>query len=201
MAITDMPPGYWADYEDDLVTILTTNIGAIAEHSIQASLEAAGTSVDDVGQDLLSRIRQEVGTMTREQAEKYADQIRKVTQMAVQEKIQAWYESGDRTVQELREELEPYFGKPRARRIATTEITRAYANHNLAVWSTLEYIVGKRWMTAMDDIVCPICMPLHGEFYELDNDGFIGIGNVGIPGPPAHVNCRCYLQPVHKRDA
>jgi len=64
---------------------------------------------------------------------------------------------------------------------------------------------------------CPICGPLHNKIVELDQswdftEGIIqGIGGENeqkalrnalkssgrsIRRPPAHVNCRCYLQPV-----
>lgn len=189
MPLTDMPPGYWADYEDDIRDILTENVVRATEESIMESLRLAGADLDGVSDELLARIQNNIGELTAKQADRAAKQIREVTQTAVQEKINDWYESGDRTVDQLAESLSPYFGDARARRIATTETTRSYADQNIAVWKELGYVSGKRWQTARDDLVCPICRPQHGDFYPLDSTGFTGLGSIGIGGPPAHVNC------------
>jgi len=39
----------------------------------------------------------------------------------------------------------------------------------------------------MDETVCPLCAPLEGK-----NEGDWG----GLPGPPAHPNCRCWTVQV-----
>lgn len=200
MPLVDMPPGYWADYEDDLVTILTENITRATEESILESLRLADADVDGVSDELIARIKNNIGDLTKDQAENAATQIRKVTQAAVQEKIEAWNESGDASIENLKESLAPYFGDVRSRRIAVTETTRSYANQNIAVWQELGYVTGKRWQTARDDLVCPICRPQHGDFYPLDSTGFVGLGSIGIGGPPAHVNCRCWLKPVYEEN-
>lgn len=189
MPVNDMPPGYWADYEDDIRDILTTNVVNATEDSIIESLRLAGADLDGVSDELLNRIRDSVTGLTADQADRAAKQIREVTQTAVQEKINDWYESGERTIDQLTESLSPYFGDARARRIAITETTRSYADQNIAVWKELKYVTGKRWQTARDDLVCPICRPQHGDFYPLDSTGFMGLGSIGIGGPPAHVNC------------
>jgi hypothetical protein len=49
---------------------------------------------------------------------------------------------------------------------------------------------GKRWNTAVDELVCPICEPLDGMEIGLEEDGFTTeAGDIGLTGPPAHVNC------------
>jgi hypothetical protein len=63
--------------------------------------------------------------------------------------------------------------------------------------------VRTRWYTAADDRVCPICAPLHRKIVDLWETV---LRNVVAPGgsraiqeiaanggPPAHVNCRCFL--------
>lgn len=48
-----------------------------------------------------------------------------------------------------------------------------------------------RWVTVMDERVCPICQPLHNQ--EVKMGGLFG----GVTDrPPAHVSCRCYLEEV-----
>jgi len=61
-----------------------------------------------------------------------------------------------------------------------------------------------RWQTEKDGKVCPICRPLHGKSVDLWD---VVLQNLPGPGggravdeiirnggPPAHPNCRCYLQ-------
>lgn len=81
------------------------------------------------------------------------------------------------------------FSKQRADVLATTEITRAYAEGNRAAWRVSKVVTRMRWNTAHDEIVCNICIPLNGMIVDLNND-FNGYF------PPAHVRCRCFLSPI-----
>jgi SPP1 gp7 family putative phage head morphogenesis protein len=106
------------------------------------------------------------------------------------------WQQGRETQQQLIERLAPMFGENRARMIAVTETTRAYAEGNIAAWQDSGFVKGKRWMTTKDDIVCPICSPLDGMVVELDSNGFTtAVDGFGLTAPPAHVSCRCWLQP------
>ena len=75
----------------------------------------------------------------------------------------------------------------RARMIATTEVTRASVEGDLA---SVEYLSDEYgiemipvWQTSNDEIVCDICGPLHNT---QQGDGW-------EDPPPAHVNCRCAI--------
>jgi SPP1 gp7 family putative phage head morphogenesis protein len=85
------------------------------------------------------------------------------------------------------------FSPERARLIAVTEVTRAYAEGNRQAWKASGVIERKRWNTNNDEIVagCPICAPLHGRVVDLEAD----FGD-GIDDPPAHPRCRCWITPV-----
>jgi hypothetical protein len=107
--------------------------------------------------------------------------------------------------------------------IATTEITRAYAYGNQAAWQHSGVVWGKQWVTANDELVCPICAPLGGlTFGEESNpatidqqnqnaavtslgSSFIHPGGNGAAAdyagneyelPPAHTRCRCTIAPI-----
>jgi SPP1 gp7 family putative phage head morphogenesis protein len=117
--------------------------------------------------------------------------------------IGEWIESGD-PLDMLITRLEPWLGTSRAGRIAVTEVTRTYAAGNIASWKSTQLVGGKRWATANDELVCPICGPLDGRVVEIDNDFRLAADGPleGIPeadlvyySPPAHPNCRCWLQP------
>lgn len=83
------------------------------------------------------------------------------------------------------------FGEERARMIAVTEVTRAYATGNLAAWRASGVIERRRWNTNVDELVCSICGPLAGTVVALD-EPFAE----GIELPPAHPRCRCWSTPV-----
>jgi len=98
--------------------------------------------------------------------------------------------------------LAPTYSKSRAESIATTEVTRIYAEGNLLAWKSTGTVTQKRWMTARDDLVCPICAPLDGMVVDIDSNGFTTeIGGLGLSNPPAHINCRCWMTPVVDLDA
>lgn len=112
------------------------------------------------------------------------------TRTRLQREITRFIENGE-TLTELTRRLGPLFGETRARLIAETETTRAFAEGNLAAWRQSGVIKRKRWNTANDEIVCPICGPLHNTVVDMDNT-FPG----NLDGPPAHPRCRCWVTPV-----
>lgn len=130
-----------------------------------------------------------------------ADQTRRV--------IDSWIRSGN-DFETLVKTLEPIFGERRARTIAATEATRVFASGNLEAWRATGVVTGKLWRTAVDERVCPICGPLHDTLVELDGGWTFSqemldanpelaralSGPQTIMQPPAHVSCRCWLQPV-----
>lgn len=85
------------------------------------------------------------------------------------------------------------FSEKRADMIATTEITRAYAQGQKEAGREMkeqfpDLKIIKTWFTNNDDRVCDICGPLEGKTSELDEEF-----EPGISEPPAHVNCRCWI--------
>jgi len=90
-------------------------------------------------------------------------------------------EGSDFTVLQLGKRLADVFGIEDAATIAVTEVTRAYAEGNLAAWRADGFTEGKEWSTANDELVCQICGPLDSQVVAL-NAEFKG----GFNGPPAH---------------
>lgn len=120
--------------------------------------------------------------------------IQDTTRRAVAAEVQ-YFTQNSLTINQLRDRIMGIdggvFGEVRARRIAVTEVTRAYAEGNRAAWGAMDYVEGYEWNTANDERVCPICGPLHNVVVK-KGELFAGIYN----GPPAHVNCRCSMSPV-----
>lgn len=107
--------------------------------------------------------------------------------------VNEWIQNGD-PLPELVRELTPTFGRQRARMIAQTETTRAYAEANTAAYRR-SGVVGKvEWRTARDERVCPVCGPLHGRQTKVGTPfQHPERGRISIP---AHVSCRCWIVPV-----
>ncbi len=186
-AITDTFPWlledeWWEDpdFERDLVLLLTQ----AAKSGIVLFQEQVMVGMDY--------------TMTNAEAAKWArrytyDLIRGIddtTRKAVREAVTAFVETPGMTVGDVMRGLP--FDERRAETVATTEITRAYAEGQRMAGEDLqrEYPdvrVVKQWTTNNDDRVCLICGPLDGVEVEL-SEAYPG----GYDGPPAHVNCRCW---------
>ena len=121
--------------------------------------------------------------------------INEVTRNHTVQAIDEWIKNGE-PLPMLEARLERYFDQPRAHRVAVTEVTRVYAEGNQAAWRSTGFVESQRWHTSNDEKVCPICAPLDGMEVELDGGEFTTEEGEGITGPPAHVNCRCWLTPV-----
>jgi SPP1 gp7 family putative phage head morphogenesis protein len=111
--------------------------------------------------------------------------ITDTTRDHVQRAMTDWIQEGS-PLSALESRLIPIFSETRAARIAATEVTRVFAAGNRQSWESTGFVNSMVWQTSNDDLVCEICGPLNGTH--------IGIGDVDAI-PPAHVNCRCWLQP------
>ncbi len=129
--------------------------------------------------------------LVNEDARKWAEEysyeltrgINDTTRQVLRDKIAAWIESGE-PMDALEEALAPWFGEERAQVIASTEVTRSFAEGNRQAWQASKVVTGWVWKTATDDIVCDVCQPLDGTRHGLDDEM-----------PPAHPRCRCWASP------
>jgi hypothetical protein len=119
--------------------------------------------------------------------------IDKVTRDATAKAIAAFVETPGMTMKDLIDILP--FSEERAFRIAVTETTRAYAEGQRMAGQEMrdkypDVRVVKTWFTNNDDIVaeCEICYPMNEE--EVDFDEPFSSGD---DAPPAHPNCRCWM--------
>jgi len=92
---------------------------------------------------------------------------------------------------ERQEVIEAIFGEERAEKIAVTETTRASVYGERAAAEEIEAMSELQlmpiWATEADGKVCDVCGPLDGTGIEI-------FGAVSVSGPPAHPNCRCWLE-------
>ncbi len=95
------------------------------------------------------------------------------------------------TVFEIRQLIEKRFkdiSEMRAEMIAQTELANAFNAVDYEVFKR-NGVKTVRWVTVLDERVCPICQPLHNV--EVSIDGQFAFGGYR---PPAHPRCRCFLE-------
>ena len=138
--------------------------------------------------------REMVNQMANEYAETYTYElvkgINQTSREFLQDAIPKWMQSGehlDVLVDQIAQS--GMFGEVRAQMIAMTETTRVYHQGKVASWKSSEMVERFRFMTAEDELVCPICSANNGQTFGLDD-----MENA----PPLHVNCRCNSIPVLK---
>jgi len=166
-----------------LVALLLALIGATTANTLQRGAAlGVSLSIDD--------INRAASQWAREYSFGVVRGINETTRRAISDAVQQYASTPGMTIDDVARLLEPTFGQRRASTIATTEITRAYSQAAQITQSQLAdqgVIVKQQWVTWRDDRVCPVCAPLHNSF---DWDTSF------IFGPPAHVNCRCWLANV-----
>jgi SPP1 gp7 family putative phage head morphogenesis protein len=115
--------------------------------------------------------------------------------------VAAWVQNGE-PLYMLIEDLEPVFGSQRAQLIASTEVTRAYAEANQRVYKEagIRYM---EWRAAADELMCPICGALNGQIVGIDDKFDQALDEQirtqfrsNFQLPPAHPRCRCWIVPV-----
>lgn len=87
--------------------------------------------------------------------------------------------------------LEPAFGPTRAEAIAVTETTRIFVQATREAGNRNEFTTQYRYLTAVDEVVCPICRPAEGLLTDKRTEAFPDGGGY----PPRHPRCRCEITP------
>ena len=81
-----------------------------------------------------------------------------------------------------------------ARRIARTELARAYGDGAMAKWENDEDCVAFQWKLSTGHPFCDICdLYAHADLYGMGPGIF---PKDKVPRLPAHPNCMCHLRPV-----
>lgn len=209
-----LPKSYWDHLEEQLQTLIEPWLLRVTQAGMAAGnreIPAENTPtrkaapVIGIAWDLVNQD-------ARRQAQTYTyDLVRGITENTrerLQRQIDEWIAAGN-AFPDLVERIKPLIPdleavattaiQPayRARLIAMTESTRAYANGNNRVWEAAG-VWGREWRTAVDERVCPICGALHqqraktGAAFEVTVKG----KRVVVQNPPAHPGCRCSVKPV-----
>lgn len=126
--------------------------------------------------------------------------ITETTRARLATAVAEWVNNGE-PLPSLIREVAPIFGRDRAALIASTEVTRAYAEGTVAGYQASGVVERLVWRTAMDERVCPICGALNNKTVGLNArfDGALPpdvrqrFPDVTFQRPPAHPRCRCWI--------
>ena len=186
------------------ISLAIRNNGNVDYQPLVDDLRAAlGPEISSIATEQALRVAAEVGVqfdpaMVNEEALRWAQEysyelitgLTNTTRNAVSRAMQSYLETPGMTRGALEALLEPAFGEYRASMIAVTETTRAYAESMNQYQRQIRDEAGvemeRIWQTNNDELVCPVCGPLNGQPESEWSDQF-------PDGPPAHVNCRCFL--------
>jgi SPP1 gp7 family putative phage head morphogenesis protein len=178
-ALPDVPedPPFWIKMKD----IFLKTVGAVPSQLLSRGVGQASKLGLAVDFDLVNTaVLERAGTFTNE----WWAALERSTREGLRKAIQANIETGA-PLRTLIKDIEPLFGKARAKVIASTEVTRLYAEGNREAYASAG-VEEVEWRTVNDALVDPICEALDGQRSS------VGGGQT----PPAHPNCRCWLAPV-----
>jgi hypothetical protein len=225
MAVDPTSPAFWdaqrkmlrGEFGDLIMNVLLSG-AASGNGQLPAELRVF-TDWDVFNQSALDWMDLYLGDVSRRApfadstAWNWAANLNETTRRQVSSEISNWVRAGE-ALPELEKRLGrlPSFTTQRARQVAVTEVTRVYASGNLMAWEASGVVSAKRWRTAFDELVCPICGPMHMTIVEFGGqwnftqemrdanpelDSALNSLKVsGFTAPPAHVHCRCWLSPV-----
>jgi SPP1 gp7 family putative phage head morphogenesis protein len=178
-----LPSGEWWDNEDDMLFMLffplinSAGATAVGMALIDLPLTIAGESI----------INGVVQEWARNYTYSMVKGINDTTRTILQEAVSEWTASGQ-PLKELIAAIEPTFDRARAEMIATTEVTRAFAEGNYEAYRASGVVDEYDVRTAEDADVDEICqVEADGGPYPLTDESH---------KPPFHVKCRCWIVPV-----
>lgn len=190
------------DASDDTIRAAPSNVAATSEpvrEVLRRELEQSSSLGVSVALDTLESIGFGFDwTLAHADAARWASQysyelirgINSTTQARMQQAVTDWFQERT-TLRDLVRELEPTFGRKRAKLIALTETTRAAREGSTLGYENSGVVKEVEWATVVDERVCPICGGLHGKRAPLR-----GAFPNGASQPPAHPGCRCFIRPV-----
>lgn len=180
-----MDETYWLEEFEQNLELITSILyvaawaGAVAVVEIMSKV-AGGLTVDS------TILHTQVVSWISENAPARATMITQTTKDAVGAALRLW--DGE-DMEALSRLLEPIYSETRASVIGVTENTLGLSIGNLLAWQAYGIIETVVWHTAEDEKVCPLC----GEYDGME----IPIKEAtGQFRPPAHPNCRCWLEAI-----
>ncbi len=212
----DLGDEFWASQQSALRIVLGPILGDVGMAGAQGGAEllfaTMGVNVDWslASPAVLAWVKAHTAELIVELTDNTKGIVEREMAQWIAEDIQDWVEAGEANPDLIARLVSRGLDPARARTIAVTEATRAYAEANREAWRQSGFVTGQRWMTAVDERVCLYCGALHTEVVSLDDSYRLAPDAEGklvrvtdrrssvaleVSAPPAHPNCRCYLQP------
>lgn len=181
---TPFDAAYWQDEENEMYEELLPLFLAALMAGMDGGIEALPPNIQPLVNPV--RFNEAASRFAREYRYGNIHNITETTRAQTQAIMAEWVRSGS-SLDALETQLTGIFGAARASQIAATEVTRIFAEGNAQAWITTGFVNSVRFNTAEDDRVCPLCSPLDGQIFDVDDYGY---------KPPIHINCRCFNTPV-----
>lgn len=127
-------------------------------------------------------------------------QLGTTTSRIVGQAVGRWVDNGE-PLERLVRDIAPAFGRQRAKLIAATEITRAYAEGSKEAYIASGVVKKLVWQASMDERVCIYCGGLHGKVVGIEESFDSALPSAlrerarPFAMPPAHPGCRCWILP------
>ena len=200
--------GAWGMVHDEVVGMVTEAalMGARFAFSyntndLQANEPTITSSWELINEEVLRYVMGDTFQMGEGYATALTQQLLQTSERQIKEAIAAWTRSGDPLPALIRTLETTALSRSRAELIATTEVTRAYAEAARLTWAQGGVIETMRWQTANDEWTCDVCRPLNGQTTAVVGGTFSLVDEAGtvtmtMRQPPAHPRCRCWLSPV-----
>ena len=202
--LQQLAAGMTAASVDDWLQRITNELLSVPEHEkemmkvlISASEDGVDLFSESIGFDInWTQVNDEAAEWARTYTTEWLEGLKNTERDRIRTELSNFIEQEGYTIGDVVDGLKQSgFDDARSQRIATTEITRAYgesaqigAERLQEEFPDVEVI--KTWFTNRDGLVCPICAPLNDKTVPVDEDFTQKAG----PAPPAHVNCRCWIQ-------
>jgi len=171
-------PGFWGKEKDAFLGATGGEVNdLLLEGVTQAEALGLGINFDLVNQQVLKY----ASTFKNQ----WWGRLEKTTREGLRTAIATNIETGA-PLSSLRRNLTPFFGATRADMIASTEVTRLFAEGNKIAYRDAG-VAELEWRSVVDDRVCPECEERDGKRYPINDPGAT---------PPLHVRCRCWIAPV-----
>jgi len=181
-----IPPSLWEEMRDELAALVSAIIARAAMEYVRENAQPVGVDLADAATAIAAWADEHGRTVSAS----IVDNTRKLVERAAR---------SARTVKELMERIAVRFSPAHAEQVAITEVTRAISRGGEELQRRLEMQnvrTVRRWLTAEDERVCPVCAPMDHTTFE--SGAWVRAGLAS--GPPAHPRCRCWVVVEYVRD-
>lgn len=179
-SLSDVPDDllFWDEQKGEfLKEVGDLPVDTLLEGAQQAERLGLAIDFDLVNQDVLDF----AGSFTNEWWERTAITTRDAMRIAIRDNI-----STGAPLSSLENNLTPLFGRARAQTIASTEVTRMFAEGNRLSYRSAG-VRKVEFQTVRDARVDPICDALQGKKLNINDQSNF---------PPLHPRCRCWIAPI-----